>query len=182
MGEAAFGEPRPANRARTARRRGAGHRRAIFLGFTRYWGRSRKGKWIVVRKAAAKRFTRTLRAIGQWCRTHRHLPVAAQEAALQQKLLGHYGYYGITGNSRSPASMRHEVRRVWHKWPARCGPAPGRVRRSANTEPWTPQHATGPTSSTPGASTVILRACLHSAVSASASRQAARRRESAGTR
>jgi hypothetical protein len=93
----------------------------VFLGFTHNWGRSRKGKWIVQRKTAASRFTRTVRAIGQWCRTHRHLPVAEQQAALQQKLLGHYGYYGITGNSRSLVTMLHEVQRVWRKWLARRG-------------------------------------------------------------
>jgi RNA-directed DNA polymerase len=93
----------------------------VFLGFTHYWGRSRKEKWIVQRKTAASRFTRTLRAIEQWCRTHRHLPVAEQQAALEQKLLGHYGYYGITGNSRSLATMLHEAQRVWQKWLARRG-------------------------------------------------------------
>jgi len=93
----------------------------VFLGFTHYWGRSRKGKWIVMRKTAANRFTRTLKAIGQWCRSHRHLSVPEQQAALRQKLLGHYGYYGITGNGRSLASMLNEVKRVWHKWLARRG-------------------------------------------------------------
>jgi len=92
-----------------------------FLGFTHYWGSSRKGKWIVKRKTAATRFTRALRAIGQWCRSHRHLPVAEQQAVLRQKLLGHYGYYGITGNVRWLANMLHEVQRVWHRWLARRG-------------------------------------------------------------
>ncbi len=73
------------------------------------------------RKTAASRFTRTLRAIGQWCRNHRHLPVLEQQAALRQKLLGHYGYYGITGNGGSLASMLNEVKLVWHKWLARRG-------------------------------------------------------------
>ena len=93
----------------------------VFLGFAHYWGRSRKGRWIVIRKTAANRFTRTLRAIGQWCRSHRHLSAPEQQAALRQKLLGHYGYYGITGNGRSLASMLNEVKRVWHKWLARRG-------------------------------------------------------------
>jgi group II intron reverse transcriptase/maturase len=93
----------------------------VFLGFTHYWGRSRKGKWIVKRKTAASRFTRTLRAISQWCRVHRHLSVPEQHAALRRKLLGHYGYYGITGNGRSLASMLDEAKRVWHKWLARRG-------------------------------------------------------------
>src|SRR5262249_51339565 len=34
-----------------------------FLGFTHYWGKSRKGYWVIKRKTATKRLRRTLRAI-----------------------------------------------------------------------------------------------------------------------
>lgn len=86
------------------------------LGFTHYWGRSRKGRWVVQRKTAKDRFTRALREIGHWCRAHRHWSVAAQQAALRRKLHGHYAYYGITGNARALARFLHEVRRLWRKW------------------------------------------------------------------
>ena len=36
--------------------------------------------------------------IAQWCRIHRHQPIAEQHRTLSQKLRGHYAYYGITGN------------------------------------------------------------------------------------
>ena len=85
---------------RTARRR---ERSFALLGFTHFWGRSRKGRWVVQRKTAKDRFTRALREIGRWCRAHRHWPVAAQQAALSRKLRGHYAYYGITGNGRALA-------------------------------------------------------------------------------
>jgi RNA-directed DNA polymerase len=86
------------------------------LGFTHFWGRSRKGRWIVQRKTAQDRFTRALRDIGHWCRAHRHWPVAAQQAALHRKLQGHYAYYGITGNGRALDRFLYEVRRLWRKW------------------------------------------------------------------
>lgn len=86
------------------------------LGFTHFWGRSRKGRWVVQRKTAKDRFTRSLRDIGHWCRAHRHWPVAAQQAALRRKLQGHYAYYGITGNGRALARFLYEVRRLWRKW------------------------------------------------------------------
>ena len=86
------------------------------LGFTHFWGRSRKGRWIVQRKTAKDRFTRALREIGHWCRAHRHWPVAAQQAALWRKLQGHYAYYGITGNGRALGRFLFEVRRLWRKW------------------------------------------------------------------
>jgi RNA-directed DNA polymerase len=86
------------------------------LGFTHYWGRSRKGRWVVQRKTARTRFSRAVRRIGDWCRQHRHLPVAVQQQTLSRKLRGHDAYYGITGNGRALARLRHEVRRQWRKW------------------------------------------------------------------
>jgi hypothetical protein len=51
-----------------------------------------------------------------WCREHRHDAVRVQWKALAQKLRGHYGYYGITGNSRALGRFREEVSHAWHKW------------------------------------------------------------------
>lgn len=89
------------------------------LGFTHYWGKSRKGNWVVKRKTAKGRFGRAVRRMNQWCRRYRHLRVALQQAELNRKLRGHYNYYGITGNSRALARLHHEVKRLWHKWLSR---------------------------------------------------------------
>jgi RNA-directed DNA polymerase len=86
------------------------------LGFTHYWGRSRKGTWVLKRQTAASRFTRALRTITQWCRLHRHEPVALQHHTLSQKLRGHFAYYGITGNYVMLSRFRYVVTRVWRKW------------------------------------------------------------------
>jgi len=86
------------------------------LGFTHYWGRSRKGRWIVKRKTAKSRFSRALRQIGQWCRRNRHRPVAEQQQVLSRKLQGHAAYYGITGNAHALSRFRFEVQRRWRKW------------------------------------------------------------------
>jgi group II intron reverse transcriptase/maturase len=87
-----------------------------FLGFTHYWGRSRRGQWVIKRKTASSRLSRSLSAISCWCRFHRHQPVAVQHHALVQKLRGHYQYYGITGNSASLRNFAREVTRRWYKW------------------------------------------------------------------
>lgn len=71
------------------------------LGFTHYWGRSRKGRWVVRRKTAMTRFSRALRQIGYWCRHHRHRPVAEYQQVLSRKLQGHVAYYGITDNAQA---------------------------------------------------------------------------------
>ena len=89
------------------------------LGFTHFWARSRKGNWVVKRKTAKGRFTRAVRTIAQWCRNHRHRPIAEQHAVLSQKLRGHYAYYGITGNSVALNRFRDQVQHVWYKWLAR---------------------------------------------------------------
>lgn len=87
-----------------------------FLGFTHFWSRSLKGSWTIKRKTAKGRFTRALQRITQWCKGARHLSVKEQHRALSMKLLGHYGYYGITGNSQALARFRHEVAFNWRKW------------------------------------------------------------------
>ena len=90
-----------------------------FLGFTHYWARSRKGFWVVKQKTANNRFTRAIKRIKDWCRKNRHLPVADQWEKLTDKLRGHYGYYGITGNLPWISKFRIEVMKLWHKWLSR---------------------------------------------------------------
>jgi RNA-directed DNA polymerase len=91
-------------------------RRFDFLGFTHFWEPSRRGQWMIKRKTASDRITRFMRQLNQWCRGNRHAPMATQQAQLLSKLRGHYGYYGITGNSRTLASTHFRVKRIWRKW------------------------------------------------------------------
>jgi group II intron reverse transcriptase/maturase len=86
------------------------------LGFTHHWGRSRKGNWVVKRRTAANRFRRAIGKIGQWLRRNRHTPVAEQHQTLGQKLLGHFAYYGITGNGDALRRFRDQVTGLWRKW------------------------------------------------------------------
>jgi RNA-directed DNA polymerase len=86
------------------------------LGFTHYWGKARSGKWIVKRRTAKDRFRRALKRVGDWCREHRHDEVRKQQQGLGQKLRGHFGYFGITGNSDAISRFLHEVTGLWRKW------------------------------------------------------------------
>ena len=86
------------------------------LGFTHYWGRSRRGHWVVKLKTASDRFSRAVRSIDSWCRANRHLPIREQQQKLNEKLRGHYAYYGVTGNSAALSRFLHEVERRWRKW------------------------------------------------------------------
>lgn len=87
-----------------------------FLGFTHYWARSRWGNWVVKRKTESKRLARALKDINEWCRKHRHGDFRWQQWQLSRKLNGHFAYYGITGNWRSPDLFHNQVQRIWHKW------------------------------------------------------------------
>jgi len=87
-----------------------------FLGFTHYWGRTQRGGWVVKRKTARSRLKRAFQALSDWCRKNRHQPIEAQYQALKQKVQGHYGYYGITGNFACLQAFREETRRIWRRW------------------------------------------------------------------
>jgi group II intron reverse transcriptase/maturase len=89
------------------------------LGFTHYWGLSRRGKWVVKQKTASDRFRRALKRIAEWCRQHRHQPIGEQQRTLAQKLRGHFGYFGITGNSEAISRFRELAIGIWCKWLSR---------------------------------------------------------------
>jgi hypothetical protein len=96
--------------------RGRGETSFDLLGFTHCWGKSQKGYWVIRQRTAAGRFWRAVKSINEWCKEHRHMPVPKQQQALAQKLKGHYGYYGVTGNSRALGRFSHWVTGLWRKW------------------------------------------------------------------
>ncbi|MDC0936735.1 group II intron reverse transcriptase/maturase [Pirellulales bacterium] len=89
------------------------------LGFTHYWGRSVRGHWVVKQKTASNRFSRAVRSIDSWCREYRHWPIEEQQQKLNEKLRGHYAYYGVTGNSGALSRFRCAVQQCWQKWLSR---------------------------------------------------------------
>jgi group II intron reverse transcriptase/maturase len=86
------------------------------LGFTHSWNRARSGKWVVKQRTAKDRFRRALKRVAEWCKVHRHDAVGAQQAALGQKLRGHFAYFGITGNFEAISRFFQGVRATWRKW------------------------------------------------------------------
>lgn len=87
-----------------------------FLGFTFLWAVTRKGGHAVRRITAKSRFRRAVKAVHQWLRRFRHLPLVEQHRTLCQKMKGHFAYYGLTGNSRRLVQFAYYVHRSWHKW------------------------------------------------------------------
>jgi group II intron reverse transcriptase/maturase len=109
-----FCRPRHGDRSRSDDDPGASS--FDLLGFTHFWAKSRKGRWMVARKTAKSRFSRALTRMDVWCRDHRHEAIRKQHADLSLKLRGHYAYYGITGNARALRRFAWQVERAWRKW------------------------------------------------------------------
>ena len=108
------------NSDNTGNRNGKSKPRSFdFLGFTHFWARSRNGRYIVKQRTAKTRFRRTLQRIKIQCRAMMHDPLEVQHRILSRMLTGHYNYFGITGNSDSLRSLRHEVERIWGRTLAR---------------------------------------------------------------
>ena len=90
-----------------------------FLGFTHLTERSRRGSYKTSVLTMKKRRKRALKKIAQWCKAHRHDPLAEQQVTLNEKLLGHYQYYGRSSNFRGLWTFFRVVRKTWRKWLSR---------------------------------------------------------------
>ena len=83
------------------KRRGEGKPETFdFLGFTFYCGKSRGGKFCVIPRTSRKKFRAKLRAMKEWLKRVRNIPVKEVMATLNRKLVGHYRYYGISHNGQ----------------------------------------------------------------------------------
>lgn len=90
-----------------------------FLGFLHVWGKSRKGNFVVRQRTAKDRYARALRSLHHWCKANRHRPLEEQRAAITRRMLGHFAYYGISGNSQRLRWYAHQAERIWQYWLAR---------------------------------------------------------------
>lgn len=70
-----------------------------FLGFTHYCDKTKRGKFKLGRKTASKKFRAKVKALNEWLRSVRNM-VKLQDwwEVLKLKVVGHYRYYGISGN------------------------------------------------------------------------------------
>ncbi len=75
-------------------------RRVTFLGFELFWFPDRNGTPQVMRRTARKKLHGAIGRITDWIKSHRHLPGREFIKGLNRRLLGHYNYYGLRGNSR----------------------------------------------------------------------------------
>ncbi len=87
-----------------------------FLGFTHYCGHSRKGKFKLKRRTSKKRFREKLKNIKVWLRSRLTMPIDQVWRELNQKLHGHYQYYGVSDNWPQLLTFREAVLRLGRRW------------------------------------------------------------------
>ena len=88
-----------------------------FLGFTHYCDKTRKGKFKLGRKTSSKKFRQKMKAMNLWLKRVRN-SVMLQEwwNVLTRKLIGHYNYYGISGNRPALRKFHQRTLSLAYKW------------------------------------------------------------------
>lgn len=88
-----------------------------FLGFTFYWGKTRRG-WIIAKlKTSGKTLRKKLVKVEEWCKKTRNLiPLKDLWKTFCSKLRGHAQYYGVTFNSDQMQKFFGESTRIFFKW------------------------------------------------------------------
>lgn len=88
-----------------------------FLGFTIHWRRNHRGPgWHLSWKTRAARLQRAIKAAADYCRRHRHEPVATQHRGLTRRIQGHFNYFGVNDNTHCLSMLQHQAKRAWYKW------------------------------------------------------------------
>ena len=96
-------------------------RRFTFLGFEFYWEEDRKGVARVKRRTARKKLQSACRRIKEWIKANRHKLGREFFRGLNERLRGHYNYYGVRGNSLSLKRFYDWVIACAYKWLNRRG-------------------------------------------------------------
>lgn len=86
-----------------------------FLGFTHICGKTRKGKFAILRHTIAKRMRAKLMEVKGELRRRLHWPVPVVGKWLRAVLLGHYQYYGVPGNSRKIGAFKYHLSLLWYR-------------------------------------------------------------------
>jgi group II intron reverse transcriptase/maturase len=140
-------------RAESDRKRGGRGKPGTFdfLGFTHICGKTRKGRFAVLRKTASKRVQAKLKEIKAALRYRWHHPVPEVGAWLASVIRGHMNYYAVPRNFAAVAMFRKEVIKLWRRglsrrsqkahvtWPRMLRIADKQLPRVRIVHPWPSQ-------------------------------------------
>jgi len=88
-----------------------------FLGFTHYCDKSRKGNYKLGRKTSNKKYRQKLVMMNDWLKKIRNtVKVEEWIKIVRMKLIGHYNYYGVSGNYKWMRRYYNQTIRMIYKW------------------------------------------------------------------
>src|SRR5215203_568122 len=100
--------------AQTRQRKGLGKPETFnFLGFTHICGKTRQGRFQILRKSRRDRRMAKLKEIKNELRRRMHWPIPEQGRWLKQVLTGYYAYHAVPTNYRSLGAFRDHIIRLW---------------------------------------------------------------------
>jgi group II intron reverse transcriptase/maturase len=107
-----FGRHAAANRKRA----GLGKPETFdFLGFKHICGKTKKGRFMVLRHTVRKRMQATLLRVKIELRRRMHDPVPEVGKWLKSVVGGHFRYFGVPGNRYALSHFRFTVSHFWHR-------------------------------------------------------------------
>ena len=86
-----------------------------FLGFTHICGKTKRGRFMVLRQTVRKRMQAKLQQIKVELRRRMHDPIPEVGKWLTSVVGGHIRYFGVPGNRYALAHFRLTVSRLWHR-------------------------------------------------------------------
>jgi hypothetical protein len=88
-----------------------------FLGFTFFCSENGDNKFFRCKvKTSRKKFRSKVKAMKEWIKENRTMPVGNLIKKINQKWRGHYQYYGVTDNTKSVKSFQSIVKWTLFKW------------------------------------------------------------------
>lgn len=84
-----------------------------FLGFTFICGKSRSGRFLLLRRTRRDRMRAKLKAVKEELRRRMHWPIPEQGQWLKQVVTGFFNYHAVPTNSRALGAFRHRVIIAW---------------------------------------------------------------------
>ena len=88
-----------------------------FLGFTFYCGMDGKKQFFRCRvKTSKKKYRSKIKAMKEWIKIHRTMPLEQIFKTVNAKLRGHYQYYGVTDNIKEVKNFLVQTKWLLFKW------------------------------------------------------------------
>lgn len=88
-----------------------------FLGFTHYCDKTLRGGFKLGRKTSRTKYIQKVKAMNQWLKKIRNqVKLIEWWGILKRKLIGHYNYYGLSGNYEALVKFYRLAMRLAYKW------------------------------------------------------------------